>query len=78
MSLGKRLLDEQNEQSSPSKCPNCKINWDDKFYDYCEEHIEDALEQEERRQLAEENFDDDFDNFPTQYVERYEMWRAEY
>jgi len=39
MALTKRMLDEQNEQNAPINCPNCKINYDDKFIDYCPKHL---------------------------------------
>ncbi len=44
MSMTKRELDEINEAASPAKCPDCKFNWDDKFYVYCPKHQAEAEE----------------------------------
>lgn len=38
MSMTTDCLLEQQIADSPEKCPDCKINWDDKFYDYCPKH----------------------------------------
>lgn len=38
MSLTKRRLDEINEQNSPAKCPDCRIDWEIKDYVLCKKH----------------------------------------
>lgn len=39
MSLSKREQSKIDEQKSPSKCPDCKWNWDDKFLELCRVHV---------------------------------------
>ncbi len=38
MGASKNDLIKQQIEDSPAKCPNCKFNWDDKFYEYCPKH----------------------------------------
>ena len=45
MSLTKRELEKDFEKNSPAQCPNCRYEWNDKFYIYCAEH-----EREEREE----------------------------
>ena len=46
MSLIKQYLDEVNTRNSAMNCPNCKVNYDDKFIEtYCPKHADEAEEE---------------------------------
>lgn len=46
MGYTKNQLIEKQVAESPANCPDCKVNYDDKFIEYCEKHTKEleALE----------------------------------
>lgn len=50
MGMTKHELDKEIEANSVTRCPNCKYNYDSKFWELCEHHQTEIAEQDAQDQ----------------------------